>query len=408
MRSAHLTSLMSVRRLPLATAAVLAAGVAAVPAVAKTTGHSSKSKTLYVAPAGRDKGACTKTAPCKTIPFAISKAATGDTVAVAKGTYSGTVTVARDISVVGLGKPVLNATGLSNGILITGAKSRGARVTGFVVENANDEGILALQTSHVLIAGNVVRNNDQGVKASTPTGECAAQGPVPGDCGEGLHLMSVSASVVRNNTVENNLGGILLTDELGPTHDNLISSNRALNNVADCGITLAGHSTKAFANGKPQPALGGVYRNVVIDNTANGNGTKGLGGGILTAAGAPGSAVYGNTVQHNTANGNGLGGFTLHSHAPGQYLNNNRIIDNTFAHDGIAGNPGGKPGDVDAGLTQSAGIIVFSAVTKLAGIVITGNHLANEYYGIWTMNVPPINKKANTFASTVKVPVFQK
>jgi nitrous oxidase accessory protein NosD len=401
-------SLMSGRRIPLATMAVLAVGaVGATPAVAKA--HSSKSKTLYVTPKGRDRGACTAKNPCKTIAFAIGKAAKGDTVNVAKGTYAGTVTVARDIQVVGSGKPVINAKGHAHGILITGATSRGAQVTGFVVENANDEGILALQTSHVVIASNVVRNNDQGAKASTPTGECAAQGAIPGDCGEGLHLMTVSNSVVRNNTVQNNLGGILLTDELGPTNDNLISSNEALNNIGDCGITLAGHSMKAFANGKTQPAQGGVYGNDITGNTANGNGVRGLGGGILIAAGAPGSAVYGNTVQHNTANGNGLGGFTLHSHSPGQYLNNNKVIDNSFANDAIAGNPGGLPGDVDTGLLkQTAGIIVFSAVTKLAGIVITGNHLANVYYGIWTVNVPTLSTSANTFASSVKVPVFQK
>jgi parallel beta-helix repeat protein len=403
-----LKSFVSAQRVPLATVAVLAAGaVAAAPAVAKTKTHSSKSKTLYVSTKGRDRGACTRKSPCKTIAFAISKAVKGDTVDVAKGTYAETVTVARDIRVIGVGKPVINAMGHANGVLITGATSRGAHVSGFLVENATDEGILALQTSHLLISGNVVRNNDLGIKATKPTGECAAQGQVPGDCGEGLHLMSVSASVVRNNTVENNLGGILLTDELGPTHDNLISSNTATNNVGDCGITLAGHSTKAFANGTTQPTQGGVYGNDVIDNTANGNGTKGFGGGILIAAGAPGSGAYGNTVQHNTANGNGLGGFTLHSHAPGQDLDNNRILDNTFQNDAIAGN-GGKPGDVVAGLTQSAGIILFSAVTKLAGTVITGNHLGNEYYGIWAMNGPTISQTANTFAMTVKVPVFQK
>jgi parallel beta-helix repeat protein len=393
--------------MPLALVAVLAAAVvAAAPAVAKS--HSSKHKTLYVTPKGRDRGACTQKSPCKTIGFAIGKTAKGDTVDVAKGTYAGMVTVTRDIRVVGAGKPVIDATGRPNGILVTGAKSRGAQISGFSVKNANDEGILAQQTSHVLIAGNIVRANDKGATAKTPTGECAPQGAVPGDCGEGLHLMSVSSSVVRNNTIENNLGGILLTDEMGPTHDNLISSNTASNNVGDCGITLGGHSTNAFAGGKPQPARGGVYRNDIIDNTANGNGIKGFGGGILIGAGAPGSAVYGNTVQHNTANDNGLGGFTLHSHAPGQDVNGNRIIDNTFEHDGLTGN-NGKPGDVVApGLTQTAGIIVYSALTKLTGTVITGNHLANEYYGIWTMNVSKVNAKANTFASNVKVTDSQK
>ena len=75
------------------------------------------------------------------------------------------------------------------------------------------------------ISSNVVRNNDQGGNATTKTGECAPAGQIPGDCGEGLHLMSVTNSHVVGNTVSNNAGGILLTDEAGPTARNVISRN---------------------------------------------------------------------------------------------------------------------------------------------------------------------------------------
>jgi hypothetical protein len=40
---------------------------------------------------------------------------------------------------------------------------------------------------------------------------------------------------------ENNAGGILLSDDTGATHDNLIIGNIAQNNPFDCGITLASH-----------------------------------------------------------------------------------------------------------------------------------------------------------------------
>jgi hypothetical protein len=49
---------------------------------------------------------------------------------------------------------------------------------------------------------------------------CVAQ---PDDCGEAHHLQSVSNSVVRDNLVRDNVGGILLTDEDGPTYGNLIA-----------------------------------------------------------------------------------------------------------------------------------------------------------------------------------------
>jgi parallel beta-helix repeat protein len=393
-------SLLSSRRISIGAAVVVASGAVAVtPAMAKT---------LYVTPKGKNAKTCTAKKPCKSISFAVGKAARGDTVAVATGTYRDSVKITKDIALAGIGRVTVNAQGRPNGILITGAKAAGARVTGLTVENATDEGILAMLTSNVTITDNVVKNNDRGVSAKTPTGECAAQGQVPGDCGEGLHLMSVSNSQVLGNLVQNNLGGILLTDELGPTADNLIALNKSLNNLYDCGITLAGHNTAAYAGGSPVPSKGGVFDNIVYDNTANNDGTKGLGGGIIVAAGAPGSAVYGNTVEDNVANGNGLGGFTLHSHSPGQYLNDNRVIDNTFLNDAIAGNPGNKPGDVDAGITQTAGIIVYSAVTPLSGTVISGNNLGNEYYGIWTQNVPQISQSANNFGSGVTIDVSQR
>lgn len=393
-------SFLSCRRIPLATAAVLATGaVAAAPAMAKT---------LYVTTKGKNTKACTVIKPCKTISYAVGKAGKGDTVDVAKGTYKDSVKVTKDITLVGTGTPVINAKGKANAILISGAKAAGTEVKGFRVENANDEGILAMQTSKVTIYDNTVTLNDKGISAKTPTGECATVQDVPGDCGEGLHLMTVSDSRVVDNTVKDNLGGILVTDEFGPTDANLIAYNIVLDNVGDCGITLAGHNTGAYVSGALQPTKGGVYDNIVAFNTANDNGTKGQGGGILAAAGAPGSAVYDNTVQNNTADGNGLGGFTLHSHSPGQYFNDNRIIDNTFLDDGVAGNTGNTPGDSDAGITNTVGIIVYSAVTPLSGTVITGNNLGNEYYGIWTENVPTLSQSANNFGSGVTIDVSQR
>jgi hypothetical protein len=285
-------------------------------------------------------------------------------------------------------------------VLVTGPGASGTLVKGFVVRNATFEGILALKTSDVTIANNTVENNDRGVNSAHPTGECAPVGEIPGDCGEGLHLMSVTRSAVLNNLVQNNAGGILLTDEFGPTALNLISGNRALNNVLDCGITLAGHSTSAVSStGATEPSLAGVYSNLVSDNVANGDGTKGEGGGILLAAGGPGSAVYNNVVNGNTANGNGLAGVTLHSHAPGQNLNGNVITNNNVSDDGLEGDP-------DFGVTNTVGILVASAVTPLKGTEIANNTISNVHYGIWTKNVPTISPSANTF-NNVAVPVTQ-
>ena len=90
-------------------------------------------------------------------------------------------------------------------------------ITGLTVMNANFEGILVTNSSFVTIANNHVTANAQNLNM--------AAGKCPGlpvfetsedmDCGEGIHLMGVDHSTVANNIVDNNSGGMLLSDETG-------------------------------------------------------------------------------------------------------------------------------------------------------------------------------------------------
>jgi len=374
---------------------------AGVLALAATLASAASAKTFYIAKNGNNANPCTSTKPCKTINRGVGLAKRGDTVVVSKGSYSQNVLITKDIKVTGVGNPVINALGRDNGFVVQGAGAAGATVSGFTVENAAFEGILVEKTSRVTISGNLVKNNDQGHKAAKPTGECAPAGQIPGDCGEGIHLITVSHAKVTGNTVTGNAGGIYLTDEFGPTSHNLVSHNRSLNNLLDCGITVAGHSNKAVSllTGKPTPTTGGVFANTVIDNVVNNNGTKEAGAGILMAGGAPGTGVYDNLVEGNSASGNGHAGVVIHSHAPLQDMNGNRIIDNKLSHNGALGDPEfGEQGTVD--------ILVASAVTKLTGIVIKGNFLSDAHYGIYTKNAPPLKKSDNSYKN-VTVPVKQ-
>ena len=366
--------------------------------------HGSPHAPLYVSPHGKAGAPCTRKAPCATIAAAIAAARPGARVTVEGGTYHEMVKITKRVTLIGKGKPTIEAKGLENAIELAGPGAAGSRVEGFTAQHAEMEGILALSTSNVTIAKNVVRENDLGAKAAKPVGECAPQGPIPGDCGEGLHLMGTSHARVIANIVSGNSGGILLTDEPGPTAHNLIEKNRVEGNLYDCGITMAGHSTKALSStGATQPTLGGIYDNRVLDNTVEGNGVRGEGAGILLAVPAPGGGVYDNLIAGNTADGNGMGGITIHSHAPNQDLNGNRLINNRLSGDGIAGNHGG-PGDVDAGISQTVGITIFSAVVPIRQILVKANTISNVHFGIWVKNAPPISAAANHFKG-VAVPV---
>lgn len=379
---------------------------------------------LYVSPTGSDQGGCTQSAPCRTIQHAVGVAQAGDQIDVAAGSYTGQVTLTKRLTIKGQNHPVLNATGHGRGFLIKGSGGAGSAVEGMVIEGATFEAILALSTDHVLIANNIAHHDDRGFFEHVTKGECAYNGQPrginrststragaaddrSGGCGETLHLDSTSYSRVVNNQVSGDTGGIYLTDDFGPAAHNYVAHNVIKNNLYDCGITLASHSRHAVGrHNKLQPKIGGVYDNTIIHNIADGNGTKKPGTGFLVAAAFSGGAAYDNRLIDNEASGNGLPGIALHSHDSHQNLNGNIIKGNTIGRNAL-GAPGGHPGDGDAGVTHTVGILVWSWITPLKGTVVSGNHIAHDYFGIWTEHVPPIKRSANSYRH-VRYPLFQR
>ena len=358
-----------------------AAGALAVALLITAAGTAAAAgSTLFVSPAGNDANPCTSAMPCRTIGHAAAVAPAGSTIVIRKGSYPGGVTITDQLHLVGRNMPTVNATGSTNGIVLAGPGAAGSSIRGVRVQGATQEGILAVQTSWVVVARSIVAGNDQGMFSTSPTGECAPQGQVPGDCGEGIHLMSVNHAVLIANRITGNAGGVLVTDELGPSFKNVIAWNHVWANLYDCGITMPGHSPNAVSStGVPQPTVAGVYDNLVAHNLVTGNGLKGEGAGVLIAAAGPGSASYDNVVLDNTIAGNNMGGITVHSHAPNQDVNGNRFIGNTLSHNNLGGDP-------DAGLTRTADLVVFSAVVPITGTVAVSNTFANAYFGVWSLN----------------------
>jgi hypothetical protein len=125
---------------------------------------------------------------------------------------------------VGIGHPVIDATGQFNGVHVLAS---GSRIQGFTVENALGEGILVGNlpgpmgsppppaVSDVTISGNTVKNNDRGNPTGAPIttssyGQCNVnpQNPnVPGDCGEGIHVINAFNNTVVGDTVTGTAAG---------------------------------------------------------------------------------------------------------------------------------------------------------------------------------------------------------
>jgi parallel beta-helix repeat protein len=220
------------------------------------------------------------------------------------------------------------------------------------------------------------------------------------DCGEGIHLMGAAHSVVAKNIVERNAGGILISDETGPNHDNLITGNVVEWNGYACGITMASHPAATLAH--PVDGMNfGVFHNTVSQNRSGFNGlSSGGGAGAGVFAPGPGAQAYGNVIIGNTLVGNGLPGVAMHNHASVPGAPPITFRDNSVIGNHIRGN---GPDTEDAATTGPTGINIYSVV-PVTGIVIANNVIEDEAIDIafksaaTGTNAPPqLQAHLNTF-----------
>jgi hypothetical protein len=400
-------------------------------------GHDEGNQSaLYVSPNGSagNGGKSCASAQYTTIQSAVNAAGSGATVVVCGGVYHEQVVIQKALSLVGRGATI-DEQGVTPtfalpppiGTIFAGVVIASSHVSfsGFVVRDALGEGILAATippnnpTTDVSISNNQVVNNDLGggnPPASTYS-ECQPAGQAPGDCGEGVHFIGVAKSSISRNFISGNAGGILLTDETGPTHDNLIVGNTVTKNQSDCGITVPGHNPDALdATGKPQPSVAGVYRNAILSNVITDNGHLGEGAGILFANASGGTASYDNLAAGNYIAGNQLAGVTMHAHlldpatdpnaSKGEDLNGNVIIRNVIGTNMVPGQfVQGDNLDGVVTVNSTTGVLVWAGPVSVQ-VTIAGNQIFDDQFGIWlgkTANVSA-QLRQNSFHD-VNVPV---
>jgi hypothetical protein len=194
--------------------------------------------------------------------------------------------------------------------------------------------------------------------------DAAGQNPV---------IPGTSYSQAYHNISEfNGGGGFLVADDLGVNHDNVVAWNFATRNPGGCGGIVAGHSTA------------GVYGDVVGHNPLTYTGTlrKSPGARVVVATEVPHETVAYNTVIGNTIYGNGIAGVTIHGHLPGLRMAGNEVLDNNIGRNNTVGDTiGPAPPTRDNPDLRTTGILVGSS-THIA-VVISGNHIHHEYYGIY-------------------------
>jgi nitrous oxidase accessory protein NosD len=390
-----------------ASLAVLAACLAALAVVSVSLAGSAARHaqgSLYVSPhgvTGAADASC-QSAAYSTVQAAVDAVTEGGTVVVCRGTYKEDVIISAPLKLVGQkgavihGSPTADGMCDQNGFAGPGSapclagitvKSSHVAVRGLTVTGAIGEGILVTGSlaghsiGHVLITGNRVIDNDADGKPSQVDSSyppCRLHGEIPGDCGEGIHLMGVYDSVVSHNLVTGNSGGVLLSDELGPT-----------GNLYDCGVTVPGHNPHALdASGNRQPSVAGVYDNQIFRNRITDNGIKDEGAGVLFANATAGTAAYDNLVTYNYIEGNEMAGVTLHAHsiAAGTFedLSGNVIRHNSIGPNNLGGDPdafGCAYQCTNHPLKRTTGVIVVGAFPLT--VTIVQNRIRNNEYGIW-------------------------
>jgi hypothetical protein len=364
----------------------------AISIAAAGTRQSATAATLCVNPGGTSGCYSTIGAAVVRAQMDYTDNGTIDRIEVAPGTYMEEVKIETPLSLVGAGsgRSIINALNLANGIYIDGIdapKPRLSRVlvTGFTIENAQFEGILVTNASFITISENEVINNDRSLASGNCPGLPAFETAEGFDCGEGIHLSGVDHSIVRNNISAKNSGGILLSDDTGATHDNLISDNVVHDNPFDCGITLASHPA-ASLTGSTSPL--GVFHNIIAENESFNNGlaVAGAGAGVGIFDSVPGAQAYGNVVINNEIRGNGLPGVAMHSHTPDQNLNDNLIVGNRISRNGAD--------TADAATPGPTGINVFG-VSPVTGTVIARNVIKDEAEDVVTKTPAEVNVHFN-------------
>jgi hypothetical protein len=316
--------------------AVAVVSVAPPTALAATVRHVSTT--------GTDSGDCSVNA-CRTIGYAISQSASGDTISIASGTYAEHVVVDRSLTLQGAGSGTTAIDGSGTGRVVMISSSRSAltvKVSGVTIRNGFVDaglggGVESLpsvgQTYRITITSSVISANRvvEGSSSLYPAGGGIFNGPGSD--------MKITATAVQQNSVTGGNGAI--PGEGGGIAN---SGHLTLQRVTVSGNTALGGPGGVSCRPPPQGCFalkggpgygGGEFGSVtMVNSTVSGNaaiggiegpcttcghhegGGDGYGGGALCTSDATipitlvNTSVAGNQASggSGTPNGQGFGG----------------------------------------------------------------------------------------------------
>ncbi len=293
----------------------------------------------------------------------------------------------------------VDATGCDIGIYvgsgITGVHIGGAPpASATTVSGANDTGILAEQTSTLLIQNVTAQGN-----GIAPTKGVESYG--------GIVLAGVSTSTVTNSTVINNGGGGIFVNDDGPVDPGApnagpgavvpsnavtVSQNVINGNYGSCAIVYATHNATGSISG------GVISGNVITGHPGVFKASGPDLGGIVVAAASFHATVSNTQVTGNDVSGSFEGGIIVHSHAPLDVVTGTSITNNTI-HDGNNwGKTNGPP--TTAGIIVGVDQLPPASAPQITSTTVSNNTISGQFYGLWISGVPGV---VTTPANTITV-----
>ena len=255
------------------------------------------------------------------IQWAIDNATTGDKIEVHGGTYFENVNINKQLTLRGIGNPVVDAFGNGSAIMLT---VNGITIEGFTVTGASSfsESGIKVTSDNNTLSGNNASNNNQGISL----------------------FSSNNNKLIKNNASSNYNNGIYLSysysgqSPLNPSNNNMLIGNKATYNSENGiyinsiwsthGHTEIDESYNTLNNNTVSNNGNGIYlaskKNTLIGNNASNNIDSGI--YINTYNSRSGFAEDGeNTLSDNTVsnNGNGIYLFSKKNTLTGNNASNN-------------------------------------------------------------------------------------
>ncbi len=172
-------------------------------------------------------------APYATIPAALEAAAAGDTVRVEPGTYPGPVSVDRPVTLLGEGRPVIDAGGRGHAVETTA----GIEIRGFVLRNTGkvvdrEHAAVMVRGARAVVADNVMEDVFYGVYLKEAPGSIVAGNRIVGKDlppprrGDGIRLWYSSGTEVVDNRVRGTRDVVVYFSDSLRVRGNVITDGR--------------------------------------------------------------------------------------------------------------------------------------------------------------------------------------